>query len=250
MSGRRFWVDSYLRNKLNSGEKIHFTLLDPDKISDSSKVDKIAETTVSEGTDAFLIGGSIGVSERDVDEVVVSLKKWGLPVILFPGNVSGISKHADAILFMSLLNSDDPYFIIGAQVLGAPLVAKYELEVLPTGYVIVGYGGVAGYVGRARPVPYDKPELGVAYVLAARFLGMKYVYLEAGSGAPEPIPPKFLRKASAVKGDSVLIVGGGIRTYEHAKEAINSGADIVVTGTAIEENAEKAREIIRAVKKK
>lgn len=100
-----------------------------------------------------------------------------------------ISKYADAILFMSLLNSDDPYFIIGAQVLGAPLVARYGLETLPTGYVIVGYGGAAGCVGRARPIPYDKPELGVAYVLAARFLGMRYMYLEAGSGAPEPIPP-------------------------------------------------------------
>lgn len=250
MSERRFWVDSHLRSKLNSGEKIHFTLLDPDKVSDLSKVDKVAEITVSEGTDAFLVGGSIGVSERDVDELVISLKKWGLPVILFPGNVSGISRHADAILFMSLLNSDDPYFIIGAQVLGAPLVARYGLEALPTGYVIVGYGGAAGYVGRARPIPYDKPELGVAYVLAARFLGMKYVYLEAGSGAPEPIPPKFVRKVSAFKGDSVLIVGGGIRTQEQAREAINSGADVIVTGTAIEENAEKAREIIRAVKKK
>lgn len=250
MSERKFWVDSYLRSKLSSGEKIHFTLLDPDKISDLSKVDKVAELTVSEGTDAFLVGGSIGISEKDVDELVVSLKKWGLPVILFPGNVSGISKYADAILFMSLLNSDDPYFIIGAQVLGAPIVAKYGLEALPTGYVIVGYGGAAGYVGRARPIPYDKPELGAAYVLAARFLGMRYVYLEAGSGAPEPIPPKFVRKASAVKGDSVLIVGGGIRTYEQAKEVINSGADIVVTGTVVEENTEKAREIIRAIKKK
>lgn len=250
MSERKFWVDSYLKSKLNSGEKIHFTLLDPDKISDLSDVDKIAEITVSEGTDAFLVGGSIGVSERDVDELVISLKKWGLPVILFPGNVSGISKYADAILFMSLLNSDDPYFIIGAQVLGAPLVARYGLETLPTGYVIVGYGGAAGYVGKARPVPYDKPELGVAYVLAARFLGMKYVYLEAGSGAPKPIPPEFVSKVSRVKGDSILIVGGGIRTYEQAREAINSGADIVVTGTAIEENTEKAREIIKAVKKK
>ncbi|MEM3948612.1 MAG: geranylgeranylglyceryl/heptaprenylglyceryl phosphate synthase, partial [Zestosphaera sp.] len=188
MSERGCWVDSYLRGKVSSGGKIHFTLLDPEKIGDLNNADRLAEAMVSEGTDAFLVGGSIGVSERDVDALVTSLKKWGLPVILFPGNVSGISKHADAILFMSLMNSDDPYFIIGAQVLGAPVVAKYGIEVLPTGYVIVGYGGAAGYVGRARPIPYERPELGVAYVLAARFLGMRYVYLEAGSGAPEPIP--------------------------------------------------------------
>lgn len=250
MSERRRWVDSYIRSKISSGEKIHFTLLDPDKISDLSNVDRLAEAMVSEGTDAFLVGGSIGVSERDVDVLVTNLKKWGLPVILFPGNVSGISRYADAILFMCLMNSDDPYFIIGAQVLGAPVVARYGIEALPTGYVIVGYGGAAGYVGKARPIPYERLELGVAYVLAARFLGMKYVYLEAGSGAPEPIPPKFIRAASKAKDDSILIVGGGIRSYEQAKDAVGSGADIIVTGTAVEENAEKAKEIVRAVKKK
>ncbi|MEM2021726.1 MAG: geranylgeranylglyceryl/heptaprenylglyceryl phosphate synthase [Zestosphaera sp.] len=249
MSERKPWVDNYLRGRVSSGEKLHLTLLDPDKVNDLGLVDRTVEAMVSEGTDAFLVGGSIGVSERDVDALTTALKKWGLPVILFPGNVSGISRHADAILFMSLMNSDDPYFIVGAQVLGAPVVAKYGIEALPTGYVIVGYGGAAGYVGRARPIPYDRPELGAAYVLASRFLGKRYVYLEAGSGAPEPIPPKFIKAASRVKGDLILIVGGGIRSYEQAREVVSSGADAVVTGTVVEESPERAREVVRAVKK-
>jgi len=247
LSRREAWVDKHLRSKLRSGEKLHFTLFDPDK-THVKDVDKVAEVMVAEGTDAFLVGGSIGVSEVDVDLTVQTLKKWGLPVILFPGNVTGISRYADAILFMTLMNSDDPYFIIGAQVLGAPIVARYGLEVLPTAYVIVGYGGAAGFVGKARPIPYEKPELGVAYALAAKFLGQKYIYLEAGSGAPTPVPPKFVEKISKVKEDLVLIVGGGIKTYEQAKEIIEAGADVIVTGTIVEENAEKAKEVLKAIK--
>ncbi len=249
MSKREAWVDKHLRSKLRSGEKLHFTLFDPDKTR-VEDIDKIAEIMVAEGTDAFLVGGSLGVSETDVDLTVQTLKKWGLPVILFPGNVTGISKYADAILFMTLMNSDDPYFIIGAQVLGAPIVARYGLEVLPTAYIIVGYGGAAGFVGKARPIPYEKPELGVAYALAAKFLGQRYIYLEAGSGAPMPIPPTFVEKISKVKEDVVLIVGGGIKTYDQAKEIVDAGADVVVTGTIVEEKIEKAREILKAIKRR
>ncbi len=245
---KRTSIHNYIMKKVKAGEKLHLTLIDPDNVGSFKSLESSAEALTKVGTDAFLVGGSVGVSERDVDEVVRRLRRFGLPVILFPGNVSGLSREADAILYMSLLNSDDPYFIIGAAVLGAPIVHKYELEPLPTAYIIVGYGGAAGYVGKARPLPYEKPELGAAYTLAARYLGMKYIYLEAGSGAPKPIPPEFIAAAAKVKGDAILIVGGGIRTPQQALQALNAGADAIVTGTVVEENLQQALEIIKTVK--
>ena len=241
-------VNKYLTNKLRRGKKLHLTLIDPDKINSPRELHELASPLAEAGTDAFLVGGSVGISEHEVDDVIKDLRTYGLPIILFPGNVTGISRYADAILFMSLLNSDSPYYIIEAPVLGAPLVYRYGLEPLPTAYIVVGYGGAAGFIGKARPIPYSKPDIGMAYVLAARYLGKKYIYLEAGSGAPEPIPSEFVSKASMVKGDTVLIVGGGIRTPEKAVEILKAGADAIVTGTIVEKSPEKAVSIVKAVK--
>ncbi len=243
-------VNNYIQDKIESGESLHFTLIDPDKVEDKEWLREVASIAADAGTDAFLVGGSIGVSESDVDATVKVLKEFKLPVILFPGNVTGISRFADAILFMSLLNSDDPYFIIGAQVLGAPIVVKYGLEALPTAYIIVGYGGAAGYVGKARPIPYDRPEIGAAYVMTAELLGMKYAYLEAGSGAPSPIPPEFVKAVAKYRNKITLIVGGGIRSKEQARELIEAGANIIVTGTLIEKNPVRVTDIITAIKRK
>jgi phosphoglycerol geranylgeranyltransferase len=171
-------------------------------------------------------------------------------VILFPNNITGICPHADAIWFMSLLNSSDPYFIFGAHILGAPLVKKFNLEPIPLGYIIVGEGGVASIVGRAFPIPSDRPELAVAHALAAEYLGMRFVYLEAGSGVKNPVPPNMIR---AVKSTiSVpLVVGGGIRTSKQAKEAVEAGADAIVTGNITEESGEgnRLKELISNVRR-
>ena len=141
---------------------------------------------------------------------------------------------------MSLLNSVDPYFLIGAQILGAPLVKKYGLEPLPMGYIIVGEGGTAGIVGKAISVPYNKPELAAAHALAGQYLGMRFIYLEGGSGAKNPVPPEMI---SAVKHvlEIPLIVGGGIRTKEQALAAASAGADIIVTGNLTETNESKRK---------
>ncbi len=247
-SEEKEYVHNYITRKIRSGEKLHFTLIDPEKAQNSEELSNTAKILSDAGTDAFLVGGSVGVSEADVDRVVQALKPFKKPVILFPGNISGVSRYADAILFMSLMNSEDPYFIIEAAVLGSPLVHRYGLEVLPTAYIIVGYGGAAGFIGRARPIPYEKPDIGAAYVLAARYLGKKYIYLEAGSGAPAPIPPTFVNAAAKIKGNALLMVGGGIKTAETANEIVKAGADIIVTGTVVEEDPHKAVEIIKAVK--
>jgi phosphoglycerol geranylgeranyltransferase len=182
-----------------------------------------------------MVGGSTSTSTSHLDRIIKAMKRTvKVPIILFPNNVTGISRHADAIWFMSLLNSVDPYFLIGAQVLGAPMIKKYGLEALPLGYIIVGEGGTAGIVGRAVPIPYSKPELAAVHALAAQYFGMRFVYLEAGSGASNPVPLTMI-KAVKKSVDIPLIVGGGIRNDEQARVTVAAGADILVTGNIIEE---------------
>jgi phosphoglycerol geranylgeranyltransferase len=186
-----------------------------------------------------------------IDSVVKTIKRTvKIPVILFPNNVTGISRYADAIWFMSLLNSVDPYFLIGAQVLGAPLVKRYRLEPIPLGYIIVGEGGAAGVVGKAVPVPYDKPELAAAHALAGQYLGMRFIYLEAGSGAKKPVSPEMIRMVKSVI-DVPLVVGGGIRNREQALAAASAGANIIVTGNIIEntEATYKVSEIVEGLRR-
>jgi phosphoglycerol geranylgeranyltransferase len=242
-------VEKYLLEKIKSEGSIHITLIDPEKVTvpDASR---IAENSKNSGTAAIMIGGSTFVSQVHLDDVVKSIKSSvDIPTILFPNNITGISSHANAIWFMSLLNSVDPYFLIGAQILGAPLVKKYGLEPISMGYIIVGEGGTAGIVGKAISVPYDKPELAAAHALAGQYLGMRFIYLEGGSGATHPVPPEMI---SAVKRllDIPLIVGGGIRSKEQAIAAASAGADIIVTGNITETSDAKQRvsEIVGAIR--
>jgi phosphoglycerol geranylgeranyltransferase len=151
---------------------------------------------------------------------------------------------------MSLLNSADPYFIMGAQILGAPLVRKFGLEPLPMGYIIVGEGGTAGVVGKAIPIPNNKPELAAAHALAGQYLGMRFIYLEAGSGAKSPVPADMIRAVKRCV-EVPLIVGGGIRSREQALAAASAGADIIVTGNVVEETGirRKVSEIIEGIRR-
>ncbi len=225
-------VEQYIHEKLEK-EKLHFVLLDPDDVSPeiASKIARISEEV---GVDGIMIGGSTGAEGEVLDNVVKAIKESSnLPVILFPGSQRGISKYADAIFFMSLLNSRNPFFITGAQALGAFQVKKYNIEPIPMAYLIVEPGETVGWVGDAKPIPRHKPKIAAAYALAGQYLGMRLVYLEAGSGAPKHVPADMIRIVKSVI-DVPLIVGGGIRTYEDAKKVAQSGADIIVTGTAIE----------------
>jgi phosphoglycerol geranylgeranyltransferase len=242
-------VEKYLLEKIKTQGSIHITLVDPEKIS-ASDASRIAENSENSGTSAIMIGGSTFVSQAHLDDVVKAIKSTvNIPAILFPNNITGISSHADAIWFMSLLNSVDPYFLIGAQILGAPLVKKYGLEPISMGYIIVGEGGTAGIVGKAISVPYNKPELAAAHALAGQYLGMRFIYLEGGSGAANPVPPEMIRVVKHLL-EIPLIVGGGIRTKEQAIAAASAGADIIVTGNVTETNDAKQRvsEIIAAIK--
>ena len=245
----RVSIEQYLLDKIKTDGSIHMTLIDPEKVTVEG-AGNIAESSKKSGTAAIMIGGSTFISQNHLDEVVKSIKSVvNIPTILFPNNVTGISSHADAIWFMSLLNSVDPYFLIGAQILGAPLVKKYKIEPLSMGYIIVGEGGTAGVVGKALSVPYNKPELAAAHALAGQYLGMHFIYLEGGSGATNPVPPDMIRAVKTLI-DVPLIVGGGIRNQEQAKIASAAGADIIVTGNLTESSdaSERISQIITSIK--
>ncbi len=244
-------IEKYLLDKIEMERAIHITLIDPEKIT-AQQASKVAKNACKSGTTAFMIGGSTFFSQANLDSVIKSIKQTvETPIILFPNNITGISRNADAIWFMSLLNSVDPYFLIGAQILGAPLVKKLGLEPISLGYIIVGEGGTAGIIGKALPIPYNKSELAVAHALAGQYLGMHFIYLEGGSGTKKPVPPKIIRAVKKVI-DVPLIVGGGITNKKQAITAVSAGADIIVTGNIIERTDanQKMYEIINGIKHK
>ena len=231
-------VEEYLNAYLARNGAGHIALLDPVDV-DPQMAATVASACERAGTCALMVGGSTVADPATMSHVIREVKSHvKIPVIIFPNNVASIVPEADAIWFMSLLNSRNPYYITGAQMLGAPIVKAYDIEPLPTGYIIVGYGGAAGFVGDANPIPFGKPELAAAYALAAAYLGMRFVYLEAGSGAERPIPPNFVQVVRKVLPDEVkLIVGGGIREPEQAEELVAAGADFIVTGTILEKES-------------
>ncbi len=226
-------TEAYILKEIEKNGAIHMTLIDPERVTPNEALYLAKECEMC-GSSAIMVGGSTIVSSAHLDLVVSSIKnRVKIPVILFPSNITGLSQYADAVWFMSLLNSSDPYFIIGAQVLAAPLVRKYGLETIPLGYLIIGKGGAAAVIGKASPIPYNKPELSVAHALAAQFLGMHFIYLEGGSGVNRPVPTEMVRIVKTIV-DVPLIVGGGIRTGRQTKELVSAGADIIVTGTIFE----------------
>lgn len=250
--GKRVWR-KLLESRKSKG-RLHFTLIDPDK-SPPEDAARLAEKAVAAGSDAILVGGSLGVTQEEMDAVVTTLKRSiNVPVIIFPGGLSNASRHADAVLFLTVLNSEDPYFTSIAQVQGAILALKLGLETIPTSYIIVGYGGAAGFMSRARPIPYEKPELVAAHALAGAMMGSKAIYLEAGSGAPRPVPPEAVAASrklldmAGYHGEVLLIVGGGVRNARQAAELAAAGADVLVTGTLAEEDPEQLPSVIKAFK--
>jgi len=245
-------VERYLLDRIREDGAIHITLIDlcpPEKVTPLFASYLAREAEFSQ-TAAIMLGGSSLVLTSHLDEVAKEIKKTvKIPIILFPNNVTGISKYADAIWFMSLLNSSDPYFLSGAQVLGAPIIRNFGLEPIPLGYIVVGAGGSVGVIGRVSPIPYDKYELAAAHALAAQYFGMRFVYLEAGSGAEEPVPKGMIEAVKKLI-DIPLIVGGGVRRGEQAREAVEAGADIIVTTTAAQGSGVKdiIRELVENTK--
>ena len=246
--GDRGKVEQYLYEEIKKWGTICLPLIDSENSSNAAVV---AKQVVDMGASAILVGGSSAIDQIELAKVVTEIKSnITVPVILFPGNVTGVSPNADAILFSSLLNSENPYFITEAQALGAVAVKKYGIEPLPTAYIIIGEGTAAWFVGRARGIPFHKHNIAVMYSLAAQYMGMRFVYLEAGSGAAQNVSPEMV---AAVRKhyEGTLIVGGGIRTAETASQIARAGADIIVIGTMIEKDGnwqEKFSSIVKAIR--
>jgi phosphoglycerol geranylgeranyltransferase len=208
-------------------------LIDPEEFS-PNQAGKLARKVQKGEASVILIGGSTLADQNSLDDIVTSVKRHvTLPVILFPGNVTGISKHADAILFSSLLNSTNPYFIIGAQAIGAVHIRKLKLETIPMAYLVFGEESTTSFIGQVKPIPFSKPSIAVMYALAAQYMGMRAIYLEAGSGSSQSIPPDVI-KAVRKYFDGLLIVGGGVTQPEAARQVSDAGADILVIGNLLE----------------
>ncbi len=226
------WVEDYIYRHLRHGP-LHWTLIDPDRQTPRQAA-AIAKAAADAGSHLILVGGSTSDATKLVDKTCKAVKRAsGLPVVLFPGGATQVSAHADAILWMSLLNSKDPRFLVGEQVAGALAVDRMGLEPIPMGYLVIKPGGTVGKVGKAQLIDPTDHDSAIRYALAAQYFGMRFIYLEAGSGAATPVAPSLIRAVKTAV-NIPIIVGGGIRSVDAAHDAIEAGADVIVTGTLVE----------------
>jgi phosphoglycerol geranylgeranyltransferase len=248
MTGNK--VESFLKSELKKKNALLFVLIDSE-VSNLKSSKKLAKDVEKIGASAILVGGSSATDQIEMAKVVKGIKQGlKIPIILFPGNITGVVPDADAILFSSLMNSENPYFITQAQALGAPSVLKFGLEPLPTAYLVIGDGTSAWFIGSARGIPFEKPKIAAAYALAAQFLGMRFVYLEAGSGAKLTVTPEMVKTVRKTF-NGFLIVGGGIKDVKTAKELVKAGADALVIGTFLEKGGsiKKLTEIAKTIQR-
>ena len=240
-------VERGLREQLEAGP-LHFTLIDPEK-SPGERAAELARGAVDAGSHAILLGGSTGISRELVGRAARAIRAAvRVPTIIFPEGPGSLAPEAHAVLFMSLLNSRNLDLVVRAHARAAPVVRAMGLEAIPMGYLVIAPGMRVGEVGQVDPVPRDAPDVAAGYALAAEMLGMRLVYLEAGSGAPSPVPEALVRAVrSAVH--VPLLVGGGIRSGQDAGPLLRAGADILVTGSVTEEQGlgEGFRSIVQEV---
>ncbi|MBL7958765.1 geranylgeranylglyceryl/heptaprenylglyceryl phosphate synthase [bacterium] len=220
-----------IKDRKGSG---YFVLIDPDKKSEEDTL-KTVEACVAGGVDAILVGSSLLLSQRFNSTIKQIKTEFNVPVILFPGSTIQLSEFADAVLFLSLISGRNPEFLIGTQVLGAPIIRKMALEAISTGYMLIESGKTtaAEFMSNSKPIPRDKNDIAVAHAMAGEYLGMKMIYLEAGSGATHSVPEEMIEAVSGYITIPV-IVGGGISSPEVARRKVEAGAAFVVTGNVLE----------------
>ncbi len=241
------YIYTQLQERKQSGRKSFAVLIDPDKISVHS-ADHLVKLATDSGVDFFLVGGSLVVS-NNLDEVVQQIKtSCNIPVILFPGSPSQITKYADGLLYLSLISGRNPELLIGQHVISAPVVKQSGLEIISTGYMVVDGGAptTVSYISNATPLPSDKNEIAVCTAMAGEMLGMKVIYMDAGSGAKRPITESMIESVASHI-EIPLIIGGGITTPEKAYLNCKAGADVIVIGNAIEKDAALIKEMAAAI---
>ena len=236
-----------LEERKKTGHKSFAVLIDPDKVN-HSLLDELMDLSTSAHVDYFLVGGSLVISNH-LDDVVRHIKDHcAIPVILFPGSPTQLSKYADALLYLSLISGRNPELLIGQHVVSAPTVRQSGLEILSTGYMVIDGGAptTVSYISNASPIPYDKNEIAMCTAMAGEMLGMRLIYMDAGSGAKRPITESMIESV-AQKIEMPLIVGGGILEPEKAYRNCKAGADVIVVGNAIEKDSSLIKEMSAAV---
>jgi putative glycerol-1-phosphate prenyltransferase len=236
-----------LTERKKSGKRSFAVLIDPDKVNEES-MDQLLELSSAAKVDYFLVGGSLVISNY-LDECIQLIKKSSdIPVILFPGSPSQVSRYADALLYLSLISGRNPELLIGQHVVSAPVVKQSGLEIMPTGYMVIDGGAptTVSYISNAAPLPSDKNEIAMCTAMAGEMLGMKLIYMDAGSGARRPISESMIQKVAGCI-DVPLIVGGGILNPEKAYLNCKAGADVIVVGNAIEKDPGLIKEMAAAV---
>ena len=236
-------------DQTEKGRKQLAVLIDPDKLLNKD-VESIAINAAKSGVDYFFVGGSLLVN-NELDQCIKTLKANSeIPVILFPGNTMQMSWRADGILFLSLISGRNPEMLIGLHVIAAPYLKLSALEVISCGYMLIESGKTTAvqYMSNTMPIPSDKIDIAICTAMAGEMLGLKLIYLEAGSGALQSVPLSMIEQVR--QNISIpIITGGGIRTAEQAGEVAKAGSDIIVIGTAFENNPGLVAEIADAVHK-
>ncbi|HEX2533073.1 MAG TPA: geranylgeranylglyceryl/heptaprenylglyceryl phosphate synthase, partial [Chitinophagaceae bacterium] len=236
-----------LLERKQSGQRSFALLIDPDKVS-TNTLDELVRLAVEARTDYFLVGGSLVISDA-LDACIQAIRqRCSIPVVLFPGAPSQISRHADALLYLSLISGRNPELLIGQHVVSAPFVRRSGLEVISTGYMVIDGGAATtvSYISNATPIPADKADIALCTAMAGEMLGMKLIYMDAGSGAKRPITEDMIHTV-ARQVEVPLIIGGGIRDAEKAYRNCVAGANVIVVGNAIEKDPTLIREMAAAV---
>ncbi len=244
-------TEKYILQELERKKGLLFALIDPLDYKSPQEAVKTAKNADEADADIILIGGSTGVQGEDLDSITKMIKEnVSKPVVLFPGNIGTLTKYADAVYFMSMLNSRNTYWISEAQMLAAPMVRRYGIEPLPVAYVVVDPGGTVGWVGDAKRLPRSKPKIAAAFAMAAEYMGFRFFVTDAGSNPAEGHVP--LEMISAVRSVTTIpyIVAGGIKTPDQARAVIKAGADIIQVGTAFERegSVSKIKDMVKAVR--
>ncbi len=258
-------VEKEINEMLEDKGALMFLLIDPVDYPSEDDAVKVGVDAIEGGADCLLIGGSTGAQGELLDNVTKRIKEethGDRPIILFPGNIATITRYADAIYFMSLLNARNPYWLIQAQLLSAPVIKQLGIEPLPVGYIVVVPGGTVGWVGDANLVPREKPKIAASLALAGEYLGNRFIITDTGSNPRlqgyGPVPPEMIKAVKSVI-TVPYIVAGGILTLDDAKTALRAGGDILQIGTALEKSSNtrqlvgKLAEIVKeegALKKK
>ncbi len=240
-------IYSSLFERKENGKKSFAVLIDPDKVDDE-KLERLIRLSLAAEVDYFLVGGSLVISNY-LDECVQFIKRnCSIPVLLFPGSSSQVSKYADALLYLSLISGRNPELLIGQHVVSAPAIKKSGLEIMSTGYMVIDGGAptTVSYISNATPLPADKNEIAMCTAMAGEMLGMKLIYMDAGSGAKIPITESMIELV-AKNIEVPLIIGGGIKEPEKAYLNCKAGADVIVVGNAIEKDESLITEIASAV---